>query len=153
MIDVVSKAKEVIIPVVERLGYEVVDIEYKKEYGENNLTVYIFKKGGVSLDDCELVNNELDPVLEINDITEGASYNLNISSPGLDRKIVTPDDFRRNMDTDIELVFVKPLGKKKHTHGILVAYDENSVTILQKDREVKYDKGNLSVVRPYIDFK
>ncbi len=153
MIDVVSKAKEVIIPVVERLGYEVVDIEYKKEYGENNLTVYIFKKGGVSLDDCELVNNELDPVLEVNDITEGASYNLNISSPGLDRKIVTPDDFRRNMDTDIELVFVKPLGKKKHTHGILVAYDENSVTILQKDREVKYDKGNLSVVRPYIDFK
>lgn len=153
MLEIIAKAKQIITPVVVSLGFEVVDIEYKKQYNENNLTVYIYKKGGVSLDDCELVNNALDTVLEENDPTEGQTYNLNISSPGLDRKVVSCDDFRRSLDTDLELVFVNPMGKRKQTHGMLISYDDESVTIRQKDKDTKYERSNLSIIRPYINFK
>ncbi|HKL73839.1 MAG TPA: ribosome maturation factor RimP [Clostridia bacterium] len=153
MLEIIAKAKQIITPVVVSLGFEVVDIEYKKQYNENNLTVYIYKKGGVSLDDCELVNNALDTVLEENDPTEGQTYNLNISSPGLDRKVVSCADFRRSLDTDLELVFVNPMGKRKQTHGMLISYDDESVTIRQKDKDTKYERSNLSIIRPYINFK
>lgn len=153
MANIVANAKEIISPVVEKLGYEVVDIEYKKQYGENDLIIYIYKKGGVSLDDCELVNNALDEVLDKADISEGQNYNLNISSPGLDRKVVSEDDYRRSLDTELELIFITPIGKRDKTHGTLIAYDEICVTLKQKDKDIKYDKTNISIVRPYINFK
>lgn len=153
MSEIVKNAQKIISPIVENLGYELVDIEYKKMYGENNLTVYIYKKDGVSLDDCEQVNNALDKVLEENDITLGQTYILNISSPGLDRPVISSDDFRRSLDTELELIFTKPIGKKKQTHGMLVSYDDDTVTLRQKDKDVKYDKTNLSIIRPFINFK
>lgn len=150
---VAEKANKIISPIIESLGYEIVEINYDKFYGENTLTIFIYKKGGITLNDCELVNNAIDLVLDENDITMGQSYNLNISSPGLDRPIVSSDDLRRNTDSDIEILFIKPLGKKKQTHGILVSYDENSITLRQKDKDVKFDKTNISLIRPYINFK
>lgn len=152
MADIIEKAQRIIKPVVESLGFEVVEIEYKKMYGENNLTVYVYKKDGISLDECEAVNNALDPVLDLVDISEGQTYNLNISSPGLDRLVKSEDDFRRSLDTELELLFVENT-KKKSTHGILVAYDAASITLKQKDKDTKYDRTNISTVRPYIDFK
>ena len=149
---VAQKAQELVTPIIENIGYEVVDIDYSKSYGENNLTIYIFKKGGVTLDDCEKVNNALDEVLDNNDITDGVAYNLNISSPGLDRPIVTKDDFRRNLDTEIEVLFIEPVGKKKKTNGILVAYDDDTVTLRSKDKDVVIDRKNASQIRPYIKF-
>ena len=152
MNDIVSKAKELLTPIIESIGYEVVDIDYSKSYGEYNLTVYIFKKGGITFDDCEKVNNALDEVLDENDITNGAAYNLNISSPGLDRPIVTPDDFRRSLDTEIEILFINPINKRKMANGILVAYDDNTVTLKIKDKNEVFDKKNASIIRPYIKF-
>lgn len=149
---VVQRAASIVTPIVESLGYEVVEIDYSKSYGENNLTVFIYKKGGVTLDDCEIVNNALDEVLDNNDITDGAAYNLNISSPGLDRPIVTADDFRRSLDTEIEILFVEPVGKKKKANGILIKYDDDTVTLKANDKEVVYDRKNASIIRPYIKF-
>ena len=149
---IVEKAREILTSAVENAGYEIVDIDFAKSYGEDNLTIYIFKKGGVSLDDCEKVNNLLDPILEENDLTDGKPYNLNISSPGLDRPVVSPDDYRRSLDTELEIVFIEPIGKKKKANGILLSYDEETLTLKVKDKEVKFNKNNAKVVRPYIKF-
>ncbi len=150
--EITDRAIEVITPVVEALGYEVVEITYTKSYGEYNLTVYIFKKGGVTLDDCVAVNDALDPVLEANDITNGGNYNLNISSPGLDRPIVSLDDYRRSLDTEIEILFKVPMGKKKKVNGILLSYDDESVVLKVRDKDTVLRKDNFEVVRPYIKF-
>ena len=72
-----------IAPIIEDMGYEVVDIEYKKLYNQMNLTFYIYKQGGITIEDCERVNNALDAPLEQYDITQGQPYILNISSPAL----------------------------------------------------------------------
>lgn len=103
MADVVALAKEKITPLIEQMGYEVVDIEYKKIYDDMNLTFFIYKKEGISLEDCENVNNMIELPLDEIDITDGQPYILNISSPGLDRPIITDKDFERNIDTEIEV--------------------------------------------------
>jgi len=149
---VVERARNVVTPIIESLGYEVVEITYGKSYGENNLTVYVFKKGGITFADCEKINDALDGALDAEDITDGASYNLNISSPGLDRPVKSEDDYRRSLDTDLEFIFKKPLGKKKKVHGILLSYDENSVNVDIKGKPTVLEKSNFETVRPYIKF-
>ncbi len=138
--------------IITNLGYEIVDIEYKKMYGENNLIIFIFKKGGVDLDDCEKVCQAIDIILDESDFTKGEAYNLNISSPGLDRLIVTNDDYRRSLDTEIEVIFDKPQGKMKKTNGILIKYDKDTLTLEKGGKENVYNKADLKTVRPYIKF-
>lgn len=149
---IADRAKEALTPLIEQAGYEVVDVDWSKSYGEYNLTVYIFKKGGVTLEDCEKVNDAVDEFLDKNDLTDGLAYNFNVSSPGLDRPVVTEDDFRRSLDTDIEILFKKPMGKKKKVNGILVQYDENTVTLVVKGKETVFDRQNAEIIRPYISF-
>lgn len=150
---VAEKAKEILTPVVESAGYEIVEVDYSKSYGEFNLTVFIFKKGGISLEDCEKVNALADEVLEQEDVTDGIAYNLNISSPGLDRLIVSDDDFRRSLDTEIEIIFLQPLGKKKKVVGELIAYDDKTATLIVKNIKTVFNRDNFKIVRPYINFK
>ncbi len=152
MNEVAMNAEAIAGPVIEGLGYELVETDYKKVYGNPTLTFYVYKKGGITHEDCEKISSALDSVLEENDISHGAFYHLNVSSLGLDRPIITEDDFRRNLDEDIELVFREPIGKKKSAHGILVAYDAESITIKEKGKEVAFLRDNLSAVRPYISF-
>ncbi len=148
---VLERATTLITPIVENLGYEVVEIEFKRVGKSDTLTVYIHKQGGITLDDCVRVNEALDLPLEENDITEGGAYTLNISSPGLDRPIVTDRDFARNIGEEVEALFTTPLAKKKSVHGILVSHDDFSVKLLVKNIEQDYQKANIKVLRPYID--
>lgn len=148
---VLERATTLITPIVENLGYEVVEIEFKRVGKSDTLTVYIHKQGGITLDDCVRVNEALDLPLEENDITEGGAYTLNISSPGLDRPIVTDRDFARNIGEEVEALFTTPLAKKKSVHGILVSHDDFSVKLLVKNVEQDYQKANIKVLRPYID--
>ncbi len=149
----VEEVSAFIRPEVEKLGYETVDITFGKEYGVDTLTVFIYKKGGIDLSDCEKVTALLDPVLDGLDFcNEG--YNLNVSSPGLDRPIITPDDYRRNEGEDVEFVFKTPQGKKKSVHGVLKEYDEEKIVLLlSSGKEMALEKNNASVIRPYISFK
>lgn len=148
-----EEVSAIIRPVVEELGYETVDIAFKKEYGADTLTVFIYKKGGVELTDCEKVTSALDPILDELDFGNDG-YNFNVSSPGLDRPIVTPDDYRRNEGEDVEILFKIPQGKKKSVHGVLKEYAEEKITlILSNGKEMTFEKNNASVVRPYVSFK
>ena len=151
--DIETKAEGICKPIIENLGYELVETTFRDLYGNPTLTFYIYKKGGISLNDCEIVTNAINDVLDEADITRGEFYHLNVSSLGLDRLIITEDDFRRNLDEDIELIFAKKIGKMKRTHGKLIAYDESKITILEKNKKVSYDRLNIETVRPYIDFK
>ena len=150
---IAERAEELCRGIIESLGYEIVETSFKNEYGLDNLTFFVYKKGGITLDDCEIVNNAVDLVLEENDVSDGRPYNLNISSPGLDRPIITDDDFRRSTDTDIEIIFIKAVNKKTKTHGILTSYDENIITIIEKGKPTRYERANCQKIRPYINFK
>jgi ribosome maturation factor RimP len=146
-----NKAKELLIPIIEKAGYEVVELKYSTKGKLTYLEIFIYKKDGVSLNDCIFVNDLLDPILEEYDITNGASYSLNISSPGLDRSIITNDDFRRNLDVEIE-IFLKPMKKKKIKHiGFLRFYDDDKIEIENKGIKTKIMRIDVLLVRPYIN--
>lgn len=139
-------------PHVSELGYEIIECEFKKQFGEDTLTVYIYKKEGVTLNDCETVSNALDAVLEELDPTNGAPYNLNVSSPGLDRPIKSKDDFRRNKGEDVEAVFLKSVNDRKRMHGILSAYDDDTVTLTVGHKTIILERNNIKELKKYIKF-
>lgn len=145
--------REKIEPTVSAMGYEIVDVEFTKKHGEDNLTVYIDIPSGVSLDDCEKVHYAIDPLLDELDPTDGKSYILNVSSPGLDRPFKTQRDFERNYGREAEIKLFAPLKGKKTYEGTLVARGENSVTITADGKEIRIESNKIAVVRPLVKFE
>ncbi len=145
--------KSSVAPIIEDLGYELVDVEYKTQFGVKALVVYIYKKGGINFDDCIRVDDAITPILDALDPSDGAQYNLNVSSPGLDRPVVTADDYRRNMDEELEAIYIKrDSDGNKRVHGILVGYDDNSFTLSIDGQERIIEKSAIKKLQPYIKF-
>ncbi len=152
--NVVNITKETVEPVLDKLGYELVDVEYTKQYGQMTLTVYIYKDGGVSLDDCETVSRALDPLLDELDPTDGAPYSFNVSSPGLDRPFKTQRDYERNYGTEVEVKLYAPLMGKKIYEGTLKEKRENIFTIVDDcGKEITIECSKAAYVRPLVKFE
>ena len=84
--DYESRTEELLKPITEELGFEIVDVEFVKEAGEYYLRAYIDKEGGITIDDCETVSRRLDKLLDEKDFISEA-YILEVSSPGLGRQL------------------------------------------------------------------
>lgn len=97
---------------VRELGYELYDVEYQKEYDNWVLTLYIDSKDGISLDDCEIVSNAVDPILDEADPIEQAYY-LSVSSVGIDRPLKKDKDFQRSIGKTIDVKLYAPLKGKR----------------------------------------
>jgi len=139
---------------IEKAGYELVEVIYKKEFGTMALTFIIDtdKEGGISLDDCEIVNNIIDPILDAEDPTEGEAYTLNVSSPGLDRPLTLERDYVKNKGKDVEINLYAPQNGKKKFEGVLKAWTMDSVTLDIKGEEYIFIKKAISVIKPVIKF-
>lgn len=146
-----DKVFEICEPTVKSLGYELYDVEYEKEYDNWVLTLFIDRKEGVSLDDCELVSNAVDPILDEADPIEGAYY-LSVSSVGLDRPLKKDKDFERSLGSKIDLRLYAPEDGKKEFTGKLVSYNDEELTVeLQKGNKT-FRRKACALIRPHIDF-
>ena len=97
-----QKAEEMILPIVEANGFELVDVEYVKEGQNWYLRAYIDKECGITVDDCEIVRREFSDKLDENDFIEDA-YILEVSSPGLGRPLKKEKDYQRSMGKELEI--------------------------------------------------
>ena len=129
-----QRTESLILPILNKNQFELVDVEYVKEGGSWYLRVYIDKEGGITVDDCEAVAREMNPVLDEEDYVEGA-YIFEVSSPGLLRPLKKERDYVRNMGRLIEIRTYRPVSHEKEFYGILKAYDDKSVTITKEDGE------------------
>ncbi len=156
MSKVVERVTELIAPIIEANGMELVDVTYKKEYGNMALTVYIDKDedGGVSLNDCELVHRAIDEPLDALDPTDGAAYTLNVSSPGLDRPLKREKDFVKNVGKKVDVSLYKPNEnvKDKRFEAVLKAFDEKSVTVEYNSKNITLNKEDIAVIKQAIEF-
>lgn len=144
-------AEELLAPIVEGCGFELVDVEYVKEAGNWYLRGYIDKPGGITVNDCEAVSRTFSDRLDEKDFIED-SYIMEISSPGLDRPLKKEKDFARSMGKLVEVRTYRPIEKQKEFCGVLTAYDSNSVTI-QEDEEVRtFDRKDIALIRLAIEF-
>ncbi len=151
---VIERAKPVIEDVLAKLGYELVDVEYKTLYGEKHLIVYIASEHGVSLDDCETVSNALDAPLDALDPTQSAPYCLDVSSPGLDRPFKTQRDYERNYGTSVEVKLFAPMSgqKEKLIVGTLLRRDGECVTLQRDGAEIEIKNSLVALTRPHVEF-
>ena len=152
MAKIVEKVQEALEPIVTELGYDLVEVEYAKKSDGYNLTVFIDSKNGISLDDCEKVHYAIDEPLDVLDPTNGDSYTLNVSSPGLDRPLKTDRDLERNIGVVVEISLYAAIKKCKHFVGELVSYDEQYVTIKTKKEEIKFERSGIAKICKYIEF-
>ena len=147
-----QRAEEMILPLVEAQRFELVDVEYVKEAGNWYLRVYIDKEGGITVDDCELISRAFSDLLDEADFIED-SYILEVSSPGLGRPLKKEKDYARTMGKELEIRTYRPIDKQKEFYGILLAYDNNSVTIEEQDKTRRtFEKKEIALIRLAIDF-
>ena len=123
-----KKAGELLLPIVADMNFELVDVEYVKEAGNWYLRGYIDKPGGITVNDCEAVSRIFSDRLDEEDFIED-SYIMEISSPGLDRPLKKEKDFARSVGKMVEIKTYKPIDRAKDFTGILISYDEDTVTI------------------------
>ncbi len=130
-------------------GMEVVDVEWK--VGKQRfLRVYIDKPEGISHHDCEVVSNQLSVILDVEDLVPGPRYILEISSPGLDRKLTRPAEFERFVGRLARISTAEPVGNQKFFEGRLAGYADDKVKIEVKGRVIELPltairKANLVV--------
>ncbi|MCL2370166.1 MAG: ribosome maturation factor RimP [Firmicutes bacterium] len=152
MSQITEKVRDALESTVAELGYEIIEVEYKKKYDAYNLTVFIYNKAGISLDDCEKVHLVIDPMLDELDPTGGKPYVLNVSSPGLDRPIKTDRDYERAIETEVEVKLYAPLKGKKILEGKLIEAGEHTIKLEAKSGEISLERSKIALVRPLIKF-
>ncbi len=152
MSKIADAAEQVVRPIIEAHGMELVDVEFKKLYGTPTLTIYIDKPGGVSLDDCELIHRAIDAPIDELDPTDGMAYNLNVSSPGLDRPFKTLRDYQRKLGEKVEVSLYVPLDGKKKFIAVLIDANEEEITLQDGDKTIKIQLKQIAAAKPYIEF-
>ncbi|MCR5283878.1 MAG: ribosome maturation factor RimP [Lachnospiraceae bacterium] len=146
-----SKAEALIGPILQEHGFELVDMEYIREAGSWYLRAYIDKEGGITIDDCEVVSRAFSDKLDEEDFIED-SYILEVSSPGLLRPLKKDRDFERKLGTRIEIKTYRMEDGKKEFEGVLKAFDKDTITVELEDGEKTWDRSDLALVRPYVEF-
>lgn len=147
-----QKTEEILIPITEEYGYELVDVEYVKEGGNFYLRAYIDKEGGITIDDCETISRSLSDWLDKEDMIQD-SYIMEVSSPGLGRPLKKEKDFARSIGKEVEVKLYKPLEKSKEYAGVLKAYDKESVTLQMEDgADMVFERPQIAQIRLALDF-
>ena len=136
----------------EKFGIEVVEVEYAKKQNGMNLTVFIDQPAGITLEDCEKVHREIDPMLDELNPTGDNPYTLNVSSCGLDWKLVSDRDFERVLEQEIEVsLFSKHNGKKEFV-GVLKSFNENNITLEEDGMQFELPRKAISKATRFLDF-
>ncbi|MBQ7398435.1 MAG: ribosome maturation factor RimP [Clostridia bacterium] len=117
------------IPLAEQLGYSIWDVEYVREGADYYLRITIDSEEGITIDDCETFSRAIDPILdEADPITD--SYHLEVSSPGLERDIKTPEHIAYCTGETVEARLFAPLQGSRVHRGVLEGMDEEGNVLL-----------------------
>ena len=146
-----AKTESLILPILERLQFELVDVEYVKEGSIYYLRAYIDKEGGITVNDCELVAREMNDLLDAEDFIPD-SYTFEVSSPGLGRPLKKEKDYVRNMGKEVEIRTYRAINRSKEFYGLLTAYDNDSVTIDADGEEMCFQKAEIALIRQAVHF-
>ena len=147
-----TRTEELLTPILERMNFELVDVEYVKEGGTWYLRAYIDKEGGITVNDCEAVAREMNEILDREDFVED-SYVFEVSSPGLGRPLKKEKDYVRSMGKELEIRTYRAINREKEFYGVLTAYDAGTETIRQGNGEqLTFEKSDIALIRLAFDF-
>lgn len=147
-----QQTEQLLLPIIESNGFELVDVEYVKEAGTWYLRAYIDKPGGITVNDCELVSRTFSDILDEKDYIED-TYIFEVSSPGLGRPLKKEKDFARSLGEEVEVRTYRAIDRQKEFIGILKEYDKDTVTIEYEDETTqRFERSEIALIRLAIHF-
>ena len=149
MSKITEKVSALAKPVVEEEGCTLWDVEYVREAGTWYLRVFVDKEGGLGIDDCERISRRLDPILDEEDPIPD-SYVFEVGSAGAERELKRPGDYAQFMGSEVEVRLYQPLDGSKSFVGTLKDYADGDVTIETGNREMRFEKGKIALVRLHV---
>ena len=146
MASIENKVENLIKEKIEKLGYELYDVEYAKESKNFFLRIYIESEKGISLEDCEKVSNEInEPLDKSNIISE--QYFLEVSSTGIEKVLRKDKHLEKNIGAEVEIkLFKKDENGKKEYVGILKSFNEKEIKIESND-EIIIERKNIAQIK------
>ena len=144
---VTNRVAVLLEPILDEMGFELVDVEYLSNHGKWVLRLYIDKEAGVTIDDCVSVSREIGDLIDITEVVTH-KYTLEVSSPGLDRPLRKEKDFVGAIGKKVKVKMVTPMNKRRSFTGYLKDFENGTVYIEMDGAPValpwaEVDKANL----------
>lgn len=142
-----QKVEKIVETLLTGTDMQLIDVEYVRE-GQWYLRVFLDKQGGIEIDDCKNISEKLAKILDEEDLVK-EHYYLEVSSPGLDRKLRKDRDFQRHQGDTVDI----KLKKEKHVIvGVLQDFSEDFIQISVDGKEEKIERNAISSIRLHLDF-
>ncbi len=150
--DYEAQTERLLLPILEKYGFELYDVEYVKEGSTNYLRAYIDKPGGIAVNDCETVAREMNPLLDEKDYIPD-SYVFEVSSPGLGRPLKKDKHLEKSIGEEVEIHTFRPINHEKQFFGYLKRFDADNIVIEDEDEtELTFARTDIALIRLALDF-
>ena len=131
--ELTEKIWEIADRVARAAAVEIADIEFLGGGKHRVLRIFLDKEGGVTHDDCHTVSTGLETILDEQDLIPGGEYTLEVSSPGVERRLSRPRDFEKSVGKKVKVVLREPMANSTTWIGVLQAFAENVLTVETAD--------------------
>ena len=146
MFDLKERINKIIQPGVELLGYELIDVECNQGKNSLKIIVYIDHAKGIKIDDCVKVTNAISKIIdEDSDLIE--DYNLEVSSPGLNRKLILKEHFDKFIGKDIKVKLKTKIDNRKIYKGILLERIDDRISIVENKQKISIQMDTIEICR------
>jgi ribosome maturation factor RimP len=147
--EIKEELKQRLLPLIEQEDLELVELDLVGKPPHYILRIFVDKAGGVNVEECADLSRRLSDYLDTEDLIQGR-YTLEVSSPGLERPLLSLDDFRRKIGEQVKIELKSPLNEKKEIKGEIVEVRENEVVIALEDKVEtipwdRIDKGRIII--------
>lgn len=142
----VDELKLLLEPAIEKLGYELVDLEVSVGRRDGLVRLFIDRPAGIGLDDCETVSRQVSALLDVEDPIPG-HYNLEVSSPGLDRPLTKREHFERFAGEDVRIRLRAPIDGRRNFRGALAAVEEDSIDVVVDGQSHRLPLADIASAR------
>src|ERR1700675_827195 len=140
----IDKVREIAERVALSSGLEVVEVELRGGGKARMLRIVIDKPAGVTHEDCANLSREMSTILDVEDVVPGSSYLLEVSSPGLDRKLLRPADYERFTGSKVKLKTRNPVNGNQHFEGRLQSFRDGRLTLEMSASRKKARPGDAA---------
>jgi len=127
--EVTAKVQEIAERVGASEGLEIVEVQLLGGGGARVLRIFIDKPEGVTHADCEMISHNVGTILDVEDVIPGAHYTLEVSSPGVERKLTKPREFERFVGQKVKVVLRQPIENQRHLTGTLKSFAAGVITL------------------------
>ena len=144
--NIISEIESFVAPLLAEMGLELVEIQFRREGHGWVLRIFIDTEQGVTLDDCAAVSRQVSAYLDVEDLIEYA-YNLEVSSPGIERPLTKKDDFERFKGRKARIKLLEPLGDQRVLIGVLMGLQGDAVVLEIENETVSLELANIKRAR------